>query len=264
MKDDSLLLRAKALKLHGVVAHWEEVRETPWIKNLIEREETERSQRGVERRLMQSHMEPFKPLINFDWSWPKKCDRGAVEEFMQLDFLKNENPTNIIFCGPSGVGKSTIASNILYQAVLRGYTGLFTTAGRMLSELASQDGANALRRKIKYYSQPDVLVCDELGFLSYSNRHADLLFEIISRRYQKKSTLVTTNKPFAEWKEIFPNASCVVSLVDRLVHHSEIINIEAESFRFKEAREKALNRKKTNSKKAKMASHNLEKKDEPS
>lgn len=112
----------------------------------------------------------------------------------------------------------------------------------MLNELASQDGDNALRRKIKYYVQPQLLVIDEVGYLSYSNRHADLLFEIISRRYQQKSTLVTTNKPFTEWGDLFPNASCVVSLIDRLVHHSEIISIEADSYRLKEAKEKNLQR----------------------
>ncbi len=113
----------------------------------------------------------------------------------------------------------------------------------MLNDLAAQDGDNALRRKLKFYSQPQLLAIDEVGYLSYSNRHADLLFEIISRRYEKKSTIVTTNKPFSEWSEVFPNASCVVSLVDRLVHHAEIVSIEGLSFRAKEAKENAAKRK---------------------
>ena len=87
-----------------------------------------------------------------------------------------------------------------------------------------------------------MLVIDEVGYLSYSNRHADLLFELISRRYEHKSTIVTTNRPFAEWREVFPNATCVVSLVDRLVHHAEILAIEGESYRFKEAQERASQR----------------------
>jgi DNA replication protein DnaC len=118
----------------------------------------------------------------------------------------------------------------------------------MLSDLASQDGDNALRRKIKYYTKPTLLCVDELGYLSYSNRHADLLFEIISRRYQEKPTLVTTNKPFSEWRDMFPNASCVVSLIDRLVHKSEIISIEAESYRLKEAKEQSLIRQQSRAK----------------
>jgi DNA replication protein DnaC len=85
---------------------------------------------------------------------------------------------------------------------------------------------------------------DEVGYLSYSNRHADLLFEIVSRRYEEKSTLITTNRPFSEWNEVFPNAACVVSLIDRLVHHAEIIQIEGESFRLKEAKERHEQRRK--------------------
>lgn len=241
MQNEPLLLRAKALKLYGMMAHWEEIHETNWIEKLIAWEESERVNRSLERRLKSAHIGRFKLLADFDWDWPKKCDREAIEELMQLEFLKEA--TNIILCGPNGVGKSTVAKNMAYQAVIRGFTVLFTTAGQMLSELASQDGDNALRRRIKYYVQPSLLIVDEVGYLSYSNRHADLLFEIISRRYQEKSTLITTNKPFAEWGEIFPNASCVVSLIDRLVHNSEIISIEAESFRLKEAKEQNLKRK---------------------
>lgn len=243
MKNDSLLQRTTALKLYGILSHWQEVCQTSWIEQVIAWEEIERSQRSLERRLSSARIGRFKPLTDFDWDWPKKLDRAAVEELMQLTFI-NET-MNVIFCGPNGVGKSTLAKNIAYHAVMGGFTVLFTTAGHMLNELAAQDGANALRRKIKHYVQPQLLVVDEVGYLSYSNRHADLLFEIISGRYQEKSTLITTNKPFAEWGEIFPNASCVVSLIDRLVHHSEIISIEAESFRLKEAKEQSLKRKET-------------------
>lgn len=249
MTTDTLLLRAKALKLYGIIAHWEEIIEKKFITQLIAWEETERSHRSLENRLRSSHIGRFKQLTDFDWNWPKKCDHQAIEELMQLEFIKEA--TNIIFCGPNGVGKSTLARNIAYQAVINGYTVLFTTAGHMLNELASQDGDNALRKKIKHYVHPTVLIIDELGYLSYSNRHADLLFEIVSRRYQEKPTLVTTNKPFSEWREMFPNASCVVSLIDRLVHNSEIISIEAESYRLKEAKEQSINRKKSRSKRKK-------------
>ncbi|WP_177417983.1 ATP-binding protein [endosymbiont of Lamellibrachia barhami] len=101
----------------------------------------------------------------------------------------------------------------------------------MLNDLAAQDGDSALNRRLASYARPQLLVIDEVGYLSYSNRHADLLFEIVSRRYEEKSTLVTTNRPFAEWNEVFPNASCGVSLVDRLIHRSEILIIDGESYR---------------------------------
>ena len=101
------------------------------------------------------------------------------------------------------------------------------------------DSDAALRRRLHHYASPDLLVIDEIGYLSYSNRHADLLFELVSRRYETKSTMVTTNKAFADWSTVFPNAACVVSLIDRLVHHSEVIPIEGESYRLKEALERA-------------------------
>ena len=160
---------------------------------------------------------------------------------MNLDFIKEA--INIILVGPNGVGKSTIARNIAHHALLQGHTVLFTTAATMLNELAAQDGDNALRRKLKYYAQPQLLVIDEIGYLSYGNRHADLLFEIINRRYEQKPTLVTTNRPFTEWGEVFPNAACVVSLIDRLIHHAEILSIDGESYRLKEAKEAASQRK---------------------
>ncbi len=244
---DPLLKRAQALKLYGLIAHWDEINETGWINDLILWEETERAQRSLERRLSSARIGRFKPLAKFDWNWPKKCDRAAIEELMHLDFLKES--TNVIFCGPNGAGKSTIAKNIAHQAILSGHTVLFITAGQMLNELAAQDGDTSLRRRIKHYAHPQLLIIDELGYLSYSNRHADLLFEIISRRYEEKSTIVTTNKAFNEWGEIFPNASCVASLIDRLVHNSEIINIEADSFRVKESKERNAQRKKARIKK---------------
>jgi len=238
--NEALFNRAKALKLHGVVSHWDSIYNSDWVENLILWEETTRAHRSLERRLHQSNIGRFKALTQFDWSWPKKCDREAIEELMQLSFI--QDATNVILCGPNGVGKSTIAKNIAYLAIMNGLTALFTTASNMLNDLVAQDGDNAMSRRIKYYVQPHLLVVDEVGYLSYSNRHADLLFEIISKRYQHKPTIITTNKPFAEWNQIFPSASCVVSLVDRLVHHSEIISIEAESFRLKEATAHSLQR----------------------
>ncbi len=114
----------------------------------------------------------------------------------------------------------------------------------MLVDLAAQESAGALRRRLRRYLQPRVLVIDELGYLSYGDRHADLLFEVVSGRYETRPTLVTTNRPFPEWNELFPNASCVASLVDRLVHHAEIITFKGQSWRFKEARERAAKRSK--------------------
>jgi DNA replication protein DnaC len=235
--------RARALKLHGLLAHWDEASDLQhqWISRWLEWEEVERKRRGLERRLSEAHIGRYKPLADFDWHWPQQCDKQAVLELMHLEFIANA--TNVILVGPNGVGKSTIAQNLAYQAVMQGYTALFIDAAQMLGDLSSQDGDNALRRRLKHYAKPQVLVIDELGYLSYGTRHADLLFEIVNRRYEEKSTIVTTNRPFSEWAEVFPNASCVVSLVDRLIHHSEIIVLEGESYRMKEAKERASQKK---------------------
>ena len=241
-RHDPLKVRAQALQLYGLLSHWEEIAETGWIEPLIQWEETERARRGLERRLKGAHLGRFKPLADFDWQWPRQCDRQAIEELMRLDFI--EAQANAVLVGPNGVGKSTLARNIAHQAVLAGHSVRFTSAGQLLNELAAQDGDSALRRRLALYARPRLLVIDEVGYLSYSNRHADLLFEIISRRYEEKSTLITTNRPFAEWNQVFPNAACVVSLIDRLVHHAEIIPIEGESYRLKEAKEQAEQRRK--------------------
>lgn len=168
---------------------------------------------------------------------------------VSVDFLTTAN--NIILLGSNGVGKSTIAQNLAHTAVMQGHTVLFTSAANMLNDLAAQDGDNALRRRLKHYARPTLLLIDEVGYLSYSNRHADLLFEIINQRYEQRSTLITTNRPFGEWNEVFPNAVCVVSLIDRLVHHSEVIAIEGESYSMKEAQEQAAKRHATKRSKAK-------------
>ncbi|MCP4303135.1 MAG: ATP-binding protein [Gammaproteobacteria bacterium] len=241
---NELKLRAGALKLHGLVTHWDDVpdAERPWVRQLIEWEEVERGRRGLERRMGAAHIGRFKPLADFDWRWPKQCDKGAVSAFMTLRFI--EETANLILVGPNGVGKSMIAQNIAHQAVINGHSALFVNAAQMLGDLSAQDGDNALRRRLQHYARPDLLIIDEVGYLSYGNRHADLLFNIVNRRYEKKSTIVTTNRPFAEWSEVFPNAACVVSIVDRLVHHSEILVIEGESYRMREAKERANRKKK--------------------
>jgi len=245
---DALKPRAAALKLYGLMAHFDDLAESelPWVQRLIEWEEVLRQRRGLDRRLSAAHIGRFKPLADFDWRWPDQCDRAAVSDLMTLSFIPQA--ANVILVGPNGVGKSMIAQNIAHQAVMQGHSALFVNAAQMLGDLAAQDGDNALRRRLKHYARPDVLVIDEVGYLSYSNRHADLLFNIVNRRYELKPTLVTTNRPFAEWGEVFPNAACVVSIVDRLVHHSEIIVIEAQSYRMHEARQRAATKKRSTKK----------------
>ena len=253
MLSEPLAARATSLKLHGVISHWDEIKDEGafWLEQFVGWEELHRSQRSLDGRLRKARIGRFKPMSEFDWKWPKHCDRAVIEQWMQLGFM--EGASNLILCGPNGVGKTMIVSNIASQAVLRGSTALFTTAAAMLNELAELDSDSALRRRLKHYTQPGLLIIDEVGYLSYSNRHADLLFEVVSQRYEKKSTCITTNKPIPDWRDIFPNATCVVSIVDRLLHHSEILTIEGDSFRLKEATEKNMERNTKRSKAKKSA-----------
>lgn len=238
---ETLLKRVRSLKLHGLVSHWRECAQADWVESLVGWEEQERTRRSLERRARAAHIGNFKSLADFDWQWPEQCDQALIAELMNLAFI--ENATNVILVGASGLGKTTIAQNLAHQAVLNGHTVLFTTAGQLLGELSALDSDSALRRRLKHYASPDVLVVDEIGYLSYSNRHADLLFELINRRHEKKSTIITTNKSFAEWSEVFPNAACVVALIDRLIHHAEIISIQGKSYRHKEASERSAAKK---------------------
>lgn len=241
--NDDLRERATDLGLHGLVLHFDEVRDAEWPPWLVDVEEEERARRSLERRIRNAKLGRFKPLADFDWSWPKKVDRKLVDELFTLKFVAEG--ANVVAVGPNGVGKTMLAKNLAHAALLAGHTVSFTTASAMLNELAAEDSASGLQRRLRRLCRPRLLFIDEVGYLSYGNRHADLLFEVVTRRYAAdKPIVVTTNKPFAEWNDVFPSAACVVTLVDRLVHRSEILKIEGESYRLKEAKERAASKAK--------------------
>lgn len=240
VKLERLRDRARALGLHGLVTQLEDFAEEAAIARLLDVEEAERRRRSLERRVKNARIGPFKPMADFDWAWPRKIDRAAIEELLTLAFLDEHE--NAVFVGPNGVGKTTIAQNIAHQALMQGHTVRMTTASQMLNELVAQDGPTALERRLRRYTHPSLLAIDEVGYLTYDSRHADLLFEVVSRRQEGKSTLVTTNRGFNEWREVFPHATCVVALVDRLVHRAQVTTIEGESYRLKEAKERESQR----------------------
>jgi len=234
--ETELKARLKALGLFGLIACWEQIADKPWLREVLALEERERQKRGLERRMRNARVGLFKPMTDYDWTWPKKVDREALDELFGLTFLKTGH--NGVLVGPNGVGKTMILKNIAHHAVVRGNTVRFATASDMLADLAAQESSAALARRLRRYTVPSLLCVDEVGYLSYDNRYADLLFEVVTRRYEaQKPILLSTNKPFSQWGEVFPHAACVVTLVDRLIHRAEVIDIEAESYRLKEAKE---------------------------
>jgi DNA replication protein DnaC len=157
--------RAERLRLYGLIAHWRDASDAGWALTLLDWEETERARRSQERRLLDARIGRFKPLCDFDWSWPTRCDRQAIEALMRLDFIRDA--ANAVLIGPNGVGKSTLARNIAYQAVLNGHTALFTSAGQLLGDLAAIDSASALRRRLAHYAAPALLLIDSCAVRSY-------------------------------------------------------------------------------------------------
>jgi DNA replication protein DnaC len=235
---DLLRSRVQRLRLHGLLAHWNEVAAEPWVAALCAYEENERRRRSEERRLANARIGAFKSMADFEWSWPHKLDRDATEELFSLGFI--EEGINVVFLGPNGVGKTMVTRNLAHQAVLHGHTVLFTTASDMLSHLAAQETSGALKRRLRHDCQPRLLCIDEVGDLAYDSRYADLFFEVVTRRYeQQRSIVLSTHRPFSEWPQVFPNAACVVTLVDRLLHRAEVLPIEGSSYRLKEASERA-------------------------
>jgi len=247
---DDLKSRVQRLRLFGLHANWSLVADKPWVAELCDYEEREQQRRSLERRMRCARIGSFKSAADFDWSWPKKIDRDAVEDSLSLGFIGEG--VNVVMLGPNGIGKTMLIRNIAHQAVLRGHTVRVTTASDMLSDLAGQETSTALKRRLHRYCKPKLLCIDEVGYLSYDSRYADLFFEVVTRRYeQSRSIVLSTNKPFSEWSEVFPNAACVVTLVDRLLHRAEIISIEGNSFRLKEATERAAAKAKSRTTKRK-------------
>jgi DNA replication protein DnaC len=232
--------RLSALGFYGIVASYERFATQPWLAELLTLEEQERRRRSLLRRTRLAKLGSFKAMADFDWSWPKRIDRVLVDELMTLRFVEEHN--NVLIVGPNGVGKTMLAHNLLHQAIAHGYTAQAITAAALLADLGEQDSASALVRRIRHYSRPTILLIDELGYLSYDQRAADMLFQLVNSRYRKKPIVITTNKSFSEWNEIFPSASCVVSLIDRLAHNAEILPIEAESYRLHETRQRQQER----------------------
>ncbi len=206
------------------------------IEQVAELELAEARKRLVDSRLKAAKLGRFRPMADYEWSWPKNIPRQTLDQLFTLAFV--EEPANAILVGTAGLGKTMIAKNLGFQAAMAGHSVLFVEAADMLTELGAADSPAVFKRRLGHYVRPRLLILDEVGYLSHSGKSADLLFQVVSKRHEQSSTIITTNKAFKEWGSVFPGAGCVVALIDRLTQCSEIILIEGDSYRLKQAEDR--------------------------
>jgi len=210
----------------------------PWdhreyLRRLIEGEYNDQRQRRVAARIKSARFPVIKTLEQFNWTWPKKINRLAVQNLFRLEFLAQN--ANVVFLGNVGTGKSHLATALGYAACLEGHSVLFAGAIEVINDLQAAQKNGGLKRALKKYLRPAIVILDEVGYLPIDQKGADLLFQVISQRYERGSLLLTTNKPFKQWASIFNNDSTIASAVlDRLLHHAETIVIEGASYRMKD------------------------------
>ena len=207
-----------------------------YLEELVKQESNLRWDRTIKRRIRMARFPVIKTLDQFNWSWPQKINQAQIKNLFRLKFI--EEKSNVVFIGGVGLGKTHLASALGYQACLKGHTVLFTSAIDIINNLVSAQHAGVLKQELKKYLKPALLVIDELGYLPIDKIGADLLFQIISQRYEQGSIVITTNRVFKEWPQIFNNDSTLTSaLLDRLLHHTEAVVIEGKSYRMKKVKE---------------------------
>jgi DNA replication protein DnaC len=204
-----------------------------YLARLIEGESQRQHDRHIARRLAAARFPLIKTLEQFNWNWPKKINQAQVQNLFRLAFLKDQ--TSVVFIGGVGLGKSHLATALGHAACLQGHSVLFTTAIEAINTLTAAQAQCRLKAELKKFLAPTLVIVDELGYLPIDKAGADLLFQIISGRYEKGSTVITTNLPYKNWPRIFNNDSTITSAVlDRLLHHAETVVIEGKSYRMKD------------------------------
>jgi DNA replication protein DnaC len=226
------LLKAQYAEMAQTAAQqsWSHVE---YLSRLIDAQYQQRLQLTVQRRIKMARFPVLKTLEQFQWDWPKKINRLQVQNLFRLEFLAQK--ANVVFLGTVGLGKSHLATALGYAACLESHTVLFANAIDAINQLSAAQKKSALKTELKRYLGPELLILDEVGYLPIDQHGADLLFQVISQRYERGSIILTTNKPFKQWASIFNNDSPVASAVlDRLLHHAETVIIEGSSFRMKD------------------------------
>jgi DNA replication protein DnaC len=204
-----------------------------YLARLIEGEADFRHDRAIQRRIRLARFPVLKTLDQFQWTWPKDINRLQVQNLFRMQFVKDK--ANIIFLGGVGLGKTHLASALGYAACLKGHSVLFTSAIDVINTLSAAQASGLLKRELKKYIKPSVLILDELGYLPIDKVGADLLFQVISLRYEQGTMIITSNRAFKDWPEIFNNDSTLTSaILDRLLHHAETVLIQGKSYRMKD------------------------------
>jgi DNA replication protein DnaC len=204
-----------------------------YLGELIEGEVHRREQRSLQRRIRAARMPMLKSLDGFDWGWPTKINREQIQNLFRLAFLTDH--TNVVLVSNVGLGKTHLMLALAHAACVRAHSVRFTTAVEIINTLTAAQRVGSLRREMAKYVKPALLAIDELGYLPIDKAGGDALFQVISQRYEHGSTVITTNRVFKRWAEIFNNDSTLTTaLLDRLLHHCEVVLIEGESYRQKD------------------------------
>jgi DNA replication protein DnaC len=208
---------------------------------LVQALETEwqgRYQRGIEARLRMARFPWIKTLDQFDFDFQPSLDRRQVRELSGMSFV--ERAHNVILLGPPGVGKTHLAIALGVKAVEAGYSVLFLTLEALMTRLVKAFNENRLDRSLQQLVYPKVLIIDEIGYLPLSNLEASLFFRLVARRYERASLIITSNKSYLDWGEVFNDPVVATAILDRLLHYSTTLNIKGESYRLKEKRKAGL------------------------
>jgi DNA replication protein DnaC len=204
-----------------------------YLAQLIEGEDARRADRSVARRIQAARFPVIKTLDSFRWDWPKKINRLQIQDLFRLQFVTDK--ANVILLGLVGLGKTHLATALGYAACQQGMSVLFANAIDVINTLSEAQTKGSLKSELRKYTTPVLLVLDEVGYLPIDQRGADLLFQVISARYERGSIVLTTNKAYKQWSSIFNGDSTITSAVlDRLLHHGETVVIEGSSFRMKD------------------------------